>query len=61
MFKDIDKINLEIERFQSNSNEEIEQFRIAYLGKKGKVTLLFSVFKQVSNEQKRNLVNSLIF
>ena len=55
MFKDIDNINKEVEKFQSNSSDELEQFRIAYLGKKGKVTLLFSVFKQVSNEQKKDL------
>ena len=47
MFEDIDKINNEVEKFQSNSPEELEQFSIAYLGKKGKVTLLFSAFKEV--------------
>ena len=36
MFKDIEKISQEIEKFQSNSSEELEQFRIAFLGKKEK-------------------------
>ena len=54
MFEDIDKINQEVEKFQSNSPDEIEQFRIAFLGKKGKVTLLFSAFKEVPVDEKIN-------
>ena len=59
MFEDIDKINQEVEKFQSNSPEEIEQFRIAYLGKKGKVTLLFSAFKEVPVDQKKEFGKQL--
>ena len=59
MFEDIDKINQEVEKFQSNSPEEIEQFRITYLGKKGKVTLLFSVFKEVPVDQKKEFGKQL--
>jgi phenylalanyl-tRNA synthetase alpha chain len=55
MFKDIDNINKEVEKFQSNSSDELEQFRIAYLGKKGKVTLLFSAFKEVPVDQKKRI------
>ena len=58
MFKDIEKISQEIEKFQSNSSEELEQFRIAFLGKKGKITLLFSAFKEVPVDQKKNLENN---
>ena len=59
MFEDIDKINQEVEKFQSNSPEEIEQFRITYLGKKGKVTLLFSAFKEVPVDQKKEFGKQL--
>ena len=59
MFEDIDKINHEVEKFQSNSPEELEQFRIAYLGKKGKVTLLFSAFKEVPVDQKKEFGKQL--
>ena len=59
MFEDIDKINVEVENFQSISTEEIEQFRIAYLGKKGKVTLLFSAFKEVPLDQKKEFGKQL--
>ena len=59
MFEDIDKINQEVEKFQSNSLEELEQFRIAYLGKKGKVTLLFSAFKEVPVDQKKEFGKQL--
>ena len=59
MFEDIDKINVEVENFQSISTDEIEQFRIAYLGKKGKVTLLFSAFKEVPLDQKKEFGKQL--
>ena len=59
MFKDIEKISQEIEKFQSNSSEELEQFRIAFLGKKGKITLLFSAFKEVPVDQKKEFGKQL--
>jgi phenylalanyl-tRNA synthetase alpha chain len=37
------------------SNEEIEALRIKYLSKKGEVSLLFNDFREVPNEQKREV------
>ena len=54
MFKDIEKINQEIEKFQSNSPEELEQFRIALLGKKGKITGLLKLLKDFTLEEKKS-------
>jgi phenylalanyl-tRNA synthetase alpha chain len=52
------KINLyltEIQSIQPNNKEEVEQFRLKYLSKKGLIPALFNDFKQVSNEEKREL------
>lgn len=43
----------EVEQFSSNSKEEIENFRIKYLGKKGLLNQFFAEFKNVPNEQKK--------
>ena len=53
MFEEINNINIEVQNFQSKSLEEIDQFRISYLGKKGKITLLFNNFKLIPVEQKK--------
>ena len=53
MFEEINNINIEVQNFQSKSLEEIDQFRIFYLGKKGKITLLFNNFKLIPVEQKK--------
>ncbi|SHG55150.1 phenylalanine--tRNA ligase subunit alpha [Flagellimonas flava] len=43
----------EVEKFTSNSKDEIEAFRIKYLGKKGLLNSFFAEFKNVPNEQKK--------
>lgn len=42
-----------VEAFASSKKEEIEQFRIEYLGKKGILNDFFSQFKLVPNDQKK--------
>ncbi len=52
----IDKIKeliAEAETFKAQSKEEIEVFRIKYLGKKGLLNDYFAAFKTVPNEQKK--------
>lgn len=44
---------LEIESFESNSKEEIENFRIKFLSKKGLINYYFSEFRNVDNTQKK--------
>ena len=46
---------IEVDKFQTSSMEELEQFRIKYLGKKGLLNELFNLFKQLPNEEKRTL------
>lgn len=43
----------EVERFSSTSKEEIENFRIKYLGKKGLLNEFFAEFKNIPNDQKK--------
>ncbi|MCK0161336.1 phenylalanine--tRNA ligase subunit alpha [Allomuricauda sp. F6463D] len=45
---------VEVENFTSTSIEEIEAFRIKYLGKKGLLNNFFAEFKNVPNEQKKD-------
>jgi len=52
----------EVEKFTSTSKDEIEAFRIKYLGKKGLLNSFFAEFKNVPNEQKKEfgqVVNQL--
>ena len=52
----IDKIKeliAEAEVFKAQSKEEIEAFRIKYLGKKGLLNDFFAEFKNVANDQKK--------
>lgn len=52
----------EVESFTANTPEEVEQFRIKYLGKKGVLNEFFAAFKEVPNEQKKEfgqVVNQL--
>lgn len=54
----INKIQIfldEAKSFQSTSLEEIEQFRIRFLGKKGVLNALFADFKKVPNEEKKHI------
>jgi phenylalanyl-tRNA synthetase alpha chain len=58
----IDKINKYIEEsksFKTDNLEEIEAFRIKYLGKKGIINELFSEFKSVPRENKKEVGQKL--
>ena len=44
-----------IDDFKAKTKEELEQFRIQYLGKKGLLNDFFTAFKDVPNDQKRCL------
>ena len=55
MLHTIDKILEEARQFKAESKEEIEQFRIKYLGKKGALSELFMNFKGVPAEEKKEV------
>lgn len=55
MQQKIDQYTTEINSFQSISTDELETFRIRFLGTKGIIKDLFEEFKTVSSEEKRVL------
>lgn len=55
MLDQIKKYSIEINAFQISSLEELEQFRLNFLSKKGKLSLLFQNFKVISGEQKKTI------
>src|SRR5690554_5146925 len=62
MIDEIKKAIAEVEKFDATRLQEVEEFRIKYLGKKGVLNHYFSVFKSVPNEQKKEygqVVNQL--
>jgi phenylalanyl-tRNA synthetase alpha chain len=62
MIETIKKHIAEVETFTSKKAEEIEQFRIKYLGKKGMLNDFFAEFKNVPNGEKKEfgqVVNQL--
>ncbi len=62
MLSKIKEIILEVENFISEDITKVEEFRIKILGKKGLVTQFFSDFRNVPNEEKKEvglLINEL--
>jgi len=62
MIEKIKKLITEAETFKAQSKEEIEAFRIKYLGKKGLINEYFAEFKNVANDQKKEfgqVINAL--
>jgi phenylalanyl-tRNA synthetase alpha chain len=61
----IDKIKEHIEEakaFNTKNNEALENFRIKYLGSKGLLKELFTEFKNIPNDQKKDfgqVINTL--
>lgn len=58
----IESIQREVEGFSTTSLAELEEFRVRQLGKKGQITQLFANFREVANEEKKQigkLINDL--
>lgn len=55
MITKIEQLAAEIGKLQTNTAEEVEQFRIKYLGRKGIMNDLMEEFRSVAPEQKREL------
>ena len=52
--KAVDNMANEIQAFVIQTKEDLESFRIAYLGSKNKLKDLFALMGKVPNEEKRN-------
>ena len=55
MKETIDKIMHELGELHVQTTQELEEFRVKMLGKKGVITQLFEDFKQVTPEEKREM------
>ena len=53
MLEAVKELLLEVEKFVPKSATELEGFRLSFLGKKGKMNKLFTAFKDVPNENKK--------
>jgi len=54
MLQNIESLLEEARQFKAGTKEEIEQFRIRFLGKKGLLSDLFALFKEVPAHQKKD-------
>ena len=54
MLEKVNKLVEKVNGFTPNSEEELNNFRIEYLGKKGLLNDLFSAFKEVPSDQKKD-------
>lgn len=59
MLDQIKQLIAEISDFSAATPEEVEQFRIKHLGKKGSIAALFDAFKSVPVEQKKEFGKAL--
>lgn len=59
MLNKIKELTSEINAFTAETLEQVEQFRIKHLSKKGTIALLFEDFKNVSVEQKKEIGKAL--
>ena len=55
----IHKLLSEIEEIQIKSKEQLEEYRLKYLAKKGIVTALFDDFKTLANEERKEVGKTL--
>ena len=59
MLEKVEELVKKVEKYIPKSEEELNSFRIKYLGKKGVLNDLFSSFKKIPNEQKKELGASI--
>jgi phenylalanyl-tRNA synthetase alpha chain len=59
MLDRIDKLLHDVESFAAKSKEEVEEYRIKWLSKKGEVSLLFEDFRSVSSDLKKEVGQKL--
>ncbi len=57
--EDIEKVLSELSALKCNSQKEVEEARIRFLGKKGQVTALFDEFRTVSKDMKKEFGSAL--
>lgn len=59
MLEKINNLLLEVEQLAVSTKDQVEEYRIKWLSKKGQITVLFDEFKTVSPELKREMGQKL--
>ncbi len=59
MHEKIKNIKEQINKFEANDEYQLEKFRLQYISNKSQITLLFSQFKDIQNDQKKELGQQL--
>ena len=59
MLKKVQELVEKVNNYTPESEEDLNSFRIEYLGKKGVLNSLFSSFKEVPVEQKKGVGSSI--
>ncbi len=59
MLQKIQELLQTVHAFEAQTKDEVEQFRLTYLSKKGELAQLFEAFKEVPNEQKKEFGKQL--
>ena len=59
MIKKLEDYISRVKKFSSQDSKEIESFKIEFLGRKGVINDLFSDFKNVPSDQKRDMAKKL--
>lgn len=59
MREKINKLLEEVENFSAKTKEEVEEYRIKWLSKKGEVSVLFDEFKHLSSDLKKEVGQKL--
>ena len=57
----IDQILKDVENFKAENKEQVEEFRLKFLSKKGELSKVFDEFRNVPNEQKKELGQKINF
>ena len=55
MLEKIESLKSAVEALSASTKEEVEALRIKYLSKKGEISALFNDFRNVPNEQKKEI------
>jgi len=53
MLEEVKDLLQEVKKFVPKSEKEVEEFRLSFLGKKGKMNAFFAAFKDVPNKNKK--------
>ena len=59
MREKIDHLMEEVEAFTAQTKEQVEEYRIKWLSKKGEISALFDDFRTVANDQKKEIGQKL--